>query len=58
MFFIPGPKIYPAMMSIQIHDRGRPDFFMKMVRYGTFPSAPKYVIINLRINNFQANFPQ
>ena len=25
-FFIPGAKMYPVMMSIQIHARGR-DFF-------------------------------
>ena len=33
MFFMPGRKIYPVMMSIQIHGRGGggggPDFFLK-----------------------------
>ena len=32
-FFMPGTKIYPVMMSIQIHARGSGFFFIKMVQY-------------------------
>ena len=35
-FFIPGAKIYPVMMLIQIHARGSGIFFVKMVQYGAF----------------------
>ena len=65
MFFIPGAKICPVMMSIQIHARGGGGggldfFFIKMVQYGAFRVSPNtlYVITNVKINNFQANFPQ
>ena len=35
--FIPGAKIYPVMMSIQIHVRGAAIFsFIKKVQYGAF----------------------
>ena len=36
MFFIPGAKIYPVMMSFQINTRGVQNVFIKMVQYGAF----------------------
>ena len=58
MFFIPGAKIYPVMMSIQIHARGVQIFFLLKCCNMAHSERPKCVIINLKINNFQANFPQ
>ena len=55
-FFIPGAKIYPVMMSIQIHAREVQIFFNGAIQ--RIPSVPKYIIINLIINNFRENFPQ
>ena len=50
--------MYPVMMSFQIHARGSGFFLIKMVQYGSILSLPKYVIINLKINNIMATFPQ
>ena len=47
------------MMSIQTHAEGGgggPELFLKNGAIWRIPSVPKYVIINLKINNFQANF--
>ena len=34
--FAGGIKMYPVIMSIQIHARGLEFFFIKMVQYGAF----------------------
>ena len=52
-YYIPHAKIYPVMMWIQIRARGSGLFFIKMVQFGAF-----WPIINLKINNFKANFLQ
>ena len=31
-------------------------FFIKMLQSGAFPGVPKYVIINLKLNNFKDHF--
>ena len=45
-FFIPGAKIYPVMMSIQIHARGGgvQIFFIKMVQFGAFRVFPNTLL--------------
>ena len=55
-FFIPGAKIYPVMMSIQNHSRGVQNFFLLKWCNTVHSECPKYVNINLKIDNFQANF--
>ena len=51
MFFIPGAKIYPVMMSIQIHDRGSGIVLLKWCNTHIL-SVSKYVIINLKSQQF------
>ena len=51
-FFIPGAKMYPVMMLIQIHARGSGIFFIKTVQYGAFLNVPKYVKINFKSQQF------
>ena len=49
MFFIPGAKMYPVMMLI--HARGS-GFFYQNGAIWRILTAPKYIKINLKINNF------
>ena len=51
-------QIYLLMMSIQIHARGSGFFFYQNSAIRRILCVPKYVIINLKINNFKANFIQ